>query len=73
MNKISVNLRFKIIRRNFNFFSCQRVDHIYMSYFALHIRSKLLSYSRGYCEATFGEFGEEMKFKTVFEVLGHYR
>ena len=36
INKISVNLRFKIIRRHFNFFSCQRVDHIYMSYFALH-------------------------------------
>ena len=36
INKISVNLRFKIIRRNFNFYSCQRVDHIYMSYFGLH-------------------------------------
>ena len=28
INKISVNLRFMIILRHFNFFSCQRVDNV---------------------------------------------
>lgn len=32
-----------------------------------------MSYPSGYFEAAFGEFGEEMKFKTLCEVLEHSR